>query len=92
MAVVQRIDSTGENGESSPWVPVSDFVIQGAAQSGSRARIEIHARLHANAPWVKVETIRPEKSAFMACRKLPEVKLIWSGNKAGDPLKAWSAE
>lgn len=92
MATDQRINSTDESGESVSWVPAADFIVQGQVLPGSRARVEIHARLTIAAPWVKVETIRLDKVAFMVCRKMPEVKLVWSGNSPGDPIRAWSAE
>jgi hypothetical protein len=87
-----RIDTTQAAGISDPWTPAADFIVQGAAVDGSGATIEYQGRLDAAAPWVPIAGMRPSSEGMMVCRKLAFVRLVWSGNKAGDALKAWSFE
>ena len=87
-----RIDTTLASGEGDPWTPAADFTIQAAAVAGSNATVEYQGRIDALAPWVAISSLKPASQSLMACRKLFSVRLVWSNNKPGDALKAWSVE
>lgn len=87
----ERINTTAATGESAVWSPAADDIVQVDGAENSAAIVELYARVDAAAPWAYVAAVRVSSDAFIAVKKMSALKLVWHGNKEGDPLMAWSA-
>jgi hypothetical protein len=91
MASTKRIDAvTTASGNSDAWTPGADFTLQGSVPAGGKAVVELQVQFDASMPWASVESFRPSTEPLMFCKKLPSVRLAWSGNDGA--LSVWSAE
>ncbi|MGO4196535.1 hypothetical protein AB4Z13_14325 [Rhizobium sp. YAF28] len=89
--MTERLNTTDANGETGTFAVAAGTVIQVAGATGSKAVVELQGRIENAAPWASIGSIAIASQTFLVIDvALAEAKLVWTTNKAGDALKAWS--
>lgn len=80
--MAERFNTTANSGESAVFSPTGETTLQLKA-ADSTARVDVMARVDANADWETVATLDRFLNKFVRLPKLPFLKLSISRNTAG---------
>lgn len=89
--MTERLNTTDAAGETGTFSIAAGTVIQLGGATGTKAVVELQGRVENAAPWASIASVNVASQSFLVVdAALAEAKLVWTSNKVGDALKAWS--
>jgi hypothetical protein len=82
-----RFDGTDSEATGAAWSPKSVVILQ--VEKPLETILEIEARVHEDADWRAIESIRDGK-VFIRLSALPMMRIKIRGNKTGQRVRVWS--